>query len=1134
MPITFTRAETVEPGDPITSRQLASLAAAFNDRIRSGLGDATYRIPYYLFQAARQIRNSDGGTLFPPQGEFFEQYQCLLASEAEWPVAPAGTPEGINVSNPLGAFVFGNESAGIDAEIDRVETLAYAVNGATPSTLADWWLLGQLQRGAVDPDTGAIASPALDAARLHMRIAYSVRSPYGNSYGGFQPTPEVDGGTPCAPAGGFTPVNYLYKFTSLIDGSEVTYPGSCPEEPTHVGYILRLSDLYVVVLNDGTADYYRRSEWIEGPYTGGGNLKRDVGGQLDRAVDAYVKDFRGTEAQRERGWNRHAFDFQQFLTRQYSLAPNRGQQVGDEITAVYPTFTWTTDQPSGTVYPTGHPFADGYVLDAVYIRAETVTAPIAVEIIDDDDNILATVTASPVSGVAEAIHWLPRPVTPTNIRVRLASALVFSGGSGTLTVQTTELYPYKPSGQDAYILLRVASAKTGTVHGSGTEEEGAKEIWDTYSAYGCAAPGPGLPLEESAINSNAVYDAFRRASKCVRILSRNQLIGYALEDGKSVLWFVRHATTGQDSFTGIAPTDGVGGIAHTAEPGGFTNEWMIGFQFKAYHPSESSIWKPSAYSDYFTFSDRCHFYHPTYPSDLQQHFDYGETLSLSPEGAPGYRYAKGVNNSVGDVDRYKSCRIYEPDVEVEDVEELTEGGVAVVKVTLTGRLHYSDDAVSTIDRDVTTWDVTALRAEAYRSTENAIREYLVWTNTGQNAIAGKPGDSAYGSSVDSLPDNPFGTVFPTIIMTTLMPVPYLDGNDAQNAVDTPLLHEVLTQGELYLRAMCEGYVDGRTSEEYACATGISSWYDYTFPNLCFDAFQGQWLSPLASEATTYTRERDTRPDRPQAFGPYPNTLTSAEVWNQFATAVNLLTRVRVMLPMKFEVESRYDTYSAFQTRAATNSIGTAADCSSPTGTGWYAQVDVPTTIPTTVASPRAIAVNASAVNSAGYAVVGGIPSAPYVCSGAEFTFGQSVQQDDYWLDLVDPDAENAIPLGWRGQFSADGEMLFTVTATRHFDRATVVASGAGSSCGPSPSRYPLPSGQEWLVESIEEITTTCEILPMQGAVEMPEIGTVIMYGSQSLAGASCTSPTDISRTITPIETDAFILPIALIDYAGKN
>jgi len=596
--------------------------------------------------------------------------------------------------------------------------------------------------------------------------------------------------------------------------------------------------------------------------------------------------------------------------------------------------------------------------------------------------------------------------------------------------------------------------------------------------------------------------------------------------GKSVLWFLRENTVGADTFDGIAPTDGVGGIAHVAEPRGFTNEWMIGFQFKAYHPSESSIWKPSAYSDYFTFSDRCHFYHPSYPSDLQQHFDYGETLSLSPEGAPGYRYAKGVNNSVGDVDRYKSCRIYEPDVEVDTVEELTESGQRVVKLTLTGRLHYSDDAVSSVDRDVGTWDVTALRAEAYRSTENAIREYLVWASTGQNAVAGKPGDSGYGSGVDTLPDNPYGTVFPTVIMTKLMPVPYLDGNDSQNGVDTPLLHEILTQGELYLRAMCEGYVDGRTSEEYACATGISSWYDYTFPNLCYDAFQGQWLSPLASEPTALTRARDTRSDRPQAFGPYPNTLTSAEVWNQFARAVNLLTRVRVMLPMKFEVESRSDTDSPYKSVGYVNADPAAGDCASP-GDGSYHQISTDQTPPTTVTSPRATATTASGVHRAGISTSG----ASFVCDGSQYVANRFRQEDDYWLDLVDPDAVNAIPEGWADQFEASGEMLFSVVETRETYRHTVVPGGTGSECGGSDS-FETGAGTQWLVEKVQTVTETCEILPMTGTVELPELGTVTVYAGSG-GGSICTEDALASRVITHVTEDAFMLSIELVDYEGE-
>jgi hypothetical protein len=56
---------------------------------------------------------------------------------------------------------------------------------------------------------------------------------------------------------------------------------------------------------------------------------------------------------------------------------------------------------------------------------------------------------------------------------------------------------------------------------------------------------------------------------------------------------------------------------------------------------------------------------------------------------------------------------------------------------------------------------------------------------------------------------------------------------------------------------------------------------------------------------------------------------------------------------------------------------------------------------------------------------------------------------------------------------------------------------------------------------------------MQGTVEMPDLGSVNMYGSQSLAGASCTSPTDESRTVEPVTLDAFMLPVALVDYGRE-
>ena len=86
--------------------------------------------------------------------------------------------------------------------VDRLDTEPDAggiplwYEGAYPTTPLEWWELAKQQRGAWDPSTGALASPAFSAARSHYRIAMSPRSPHGHAYGGYLPTPYL-AGEPC-------------------------------------------------------------------------------------------------------------------------------------------------------------------------------------------------------------------------------------------------------------------------------------------------------------------------------------------------------------------------------------------------------------------------------------------------------------------------------------------------------------------------------------------------------------------------------------------------------------------------------------------------------------------------------------------------------------------------------------------------------------------------------------------------------------------------------------------------------------------------------------------------------------------------------------------------------------------------
>src|SRR5690349_24995480 len=110
--LTYTKAPTVEQDEPITSTQYRLLARAFNDRLRSGVGDCAMRVAMLWFNLFRQFRNPDeGGYVFPSLGEFFDIYQLI---EPEWspgttyPDTGPGEPEGANLGCPINQFVFGN------------------------------------------------------------------------------------------------------------------------------------------------------------------------------------------------------------------------------------------------------------------------------------------------------------------------------------------------------------------------------------------------------------------------------------------------------------------------------------------------------------------------------------------------------------------------------------------------------------------------------------------------------------------------------------------------------------------------------------------------------------------------------------------------------------------------------------------------------------------------------------------------------------------------------------------------------------------------------------------------------------------------------------------------------------------
>jgi hypothetical protein len=516
--LTFQRAPTVAPGGGVDSAQLAALALAFNDRLRSGLGDPTKRIAFYIAAAFRQMRNPDSsGFLWPAQHEFFTAYQMRPETDGEWPATWPGLPEGANVTNPIAAWIWGNEAMAAETESTRLGAMPWSLDGQAPESEEDLFLLGVAQRGAIDPVSGAVGCPAWDAARSWSRIRYGRSSPHGNAYGGWIPAPQFQPDdcydpdpTDLVPA----PPNYKIEFTRLAasasadafhhastrtddDGRLVlTYAGTCWAVDTDGDGVVDYQDHiagigyspwgYVVLLNSGAVDVLPTAEWMEGPYTGVPRLSKVPGDHLPRLMNAFAREFRGDVQQvlaaenlagrteRPVRWNDAAFNVRQFQGRQYLLAPARGRLVGEDVLPEYPRFAWRSTGaacviPAGTVATLelgdqsgdGYAAHEGFVLAGGLLAASGLRTTARVEFLVDGV-VVATETLSPSDGAAAVLRWWASPMTSgQRLTLRLGSAATFDQADGFIGFRLAELFAYRPDVSDLWLCLRVAGALLG-------------------------------------------------------------------------------------------------------------------------------------------------------------------------------------------------------------------------------------------------------------------------------------------------------------------------------------------------------------------------------------------------------------------------------------------------------------------------------------------------------------------------------------------------------------------------------------------------------------------------------------------------------------------------------------------------
>lgn len=601
--LTFQEALLATPFEPLSHRHVASLADAWNDRLRSGLGDCAWRFHFWMHGAVKALRNPDD-LLFPSLLEYFEAYQMYESGDLiAWPLAGPGDPEGINTNNPLGGFTYGNEGASLDNETDRLG-IAMDVGGEPPASVADFWALHCAQAGWIDPDTGIGSAPAVEAARKFGSIAYSLRSPHLKGYGGYLAGPEEVVIT----EGEF--LNYRFFSNNTGAHPHKSYPFNDGTITWVAAYITEDAYNFYVVLVDATnsdteaTDILPKSVYSSGArgtspvlpgYDGDPLMSKVSGQQLGQVLSQFASDFRGSIRKdapelglvppcsvgrseltaNPTGGGAYlspshpgVFDFQQFGCRQYVLAPSRNSTTRPKFhvdapgTDPYTVVADTVLEISPGI--TAHGLHASCCLAAIYVKTTALASGCTISARIDG---VAVLTAAVTPDVPAVILTLPDPPDGSAVTVTVDDDVTFTGSSGKIEVEISELLRYKPDLSDAYLVLRLGSGTVPSgdeMNGSGVDEADARKISENLWARACVTNLHGeteLPATpDSAINQNAVIDAFRRMSRVIRVVPPGMLVDYEVDSaGRSVLYFKR-VTIGTGSESSSATEVFTGGL----------------------------------------------------------------------------------------------------------------------------------------------------------------------------------------------------------------------------------------------------------------------------------------------------------------------------------------------------------------------------------------------------------------------------------------------------------------------------------------------------------------------------------------------------------------------------------------------
>lgn len=959
-------------------------------------------------------------------------------------------------------------------------------------------------------------------------------------------------------------------------------------------------------------DRLDKSQWSEGPYTEGPLPRHSDFPHILRTAWHYGQEFRGADSQRTPDTfsiEDIAFDSQAFWTRQYPLAPARGVPgVGNTVDGLYPEVVFTAN-PSPGEHALQDEVGNwaphtGFVICGFHALATGLLEPVVVTVTAGSTVRSMTLTPDESGGASEMV-WLEDGISPASLTASLGGTLSLASG-GRLVVDAAELAAYKPQLWDQYLVTRFATANATTRDPQGPDYTQSESIVPALFTHG-AILGDEPAMQVDHITENPLYQAWRRMSRIMRVMPRESLLSYTLSNGVATLRFKRElqwlnlGLDEADPWEGIAPPPyaipsgeivleegyivrgatgtvtydghqyGIGqtfhgaseteytatgdagpwvedGIRHAALAKGWSNEWVFFLQTHVFQDAETNIWKPSIYSDFFTFCANEHFMAPSMDTALKAFVNFGysfqdptdnvipgtyttsmnrplvSAVMINPEAPSAYTYSRGANDTANDAFR-KSRQVYPKPYEIAGCTLEFVGGNQIVVLRMVEKLRQHPNAPATIDPDPGEWSADDLARldnthatypEHFRTDDNAVREYLRYTIGDTARCTRRTGDSNYAAEQWWIGPACHGACFPNFVLIKLVPECHEDGNATVEATDTRITADWMQHASLVLDCICEGFVAGITATELACVNPEKSGlYDYTREALYVEAFEGRSIPPIAATV---------RSDNPIGYGPLPSSIIYADTHNRMAACYNLLTRLRMDVPLLWEKRTRQWTGSS--TLVCPNDhdwYQTDGGCY-PDGEStyhvWLDEAD-PADCPAVTPMPAPYGDTGWEEWSVG-TLIGAYSVGLGCCPGSPGSWCMvSWRQEVDWRVSVHPDWLLAIPV--HIQDLIDGQGVGTVAIRKelrvHHHR---VAEPPYTTC------IGFSMGFQW-VETKERDTTECVLIPSgKVAADIPSKGDVakVQVAAEDQTDPSITCSVDSGHTV---ELDLMAFPGAYVD-----